>query len=340
MRVGIVGTGAIASKHAAAYRNIDFELVAVTNRTLPKGKEFAAEHGCDFMNSVEELCSRSDIDYVDLCTLPDVRLTVLELCARHGKHLLVEKPMAIDLKTARKMIDVARDAAIQLGVVSQRRFDEATLFLRRALQEQRLGAILQADAYVKWHRSAEYYSRPVKGSWATEGGGALMNQGIHQVDLLLHLVGPMTRVFGDWQLGAVHPIESEDVLLAMYRFESGARGVIEASTAMWPGYPERIELHGTRGTAILTGDKLTTWDVQDDGGDPPPLSLPGASGSSDPMAISVLPLQRQLLDFGDACRTGRKPLCSGEDGYRAVHAVLSTYESCRRNLPVDMMGSV
>ena len=156
------------------------------------------------------------------------------------------------------------------------------------------------------------------------------------MDLLLHLIGPATRVFGDWQLGALHSIESEDLLVALYRYGGGARGVIEAATAIWPGYPERIEIHGTRGTAIVTGDKLTTWDVQDDSGEPPPLSSPSATGASDPMAISLVPLERQLIDFGDACRSGRKPLCSGEDGYRALQTVLSTYESCRTGLPVDI----
>ena len=336
MRVGMVGTGAIAGKHALAYRNIGFTLVACTNRTAAAGEEFAAKHGCDFVASIEQLCGRPDIDYVDVCTLPNHRLPVAELCAQNGKHLLVEKPMAIDLDTARRMIEVAESAGIQIGVISQRRFDDATLFLKRAIGEQRLGRILQADAYVKWHRPAAYYSRPVKGSWAAEGGGALINQGIHQVDLLLHLIGPVTSVFGDWQLGALHAIESEDLLSALYRFANGARGVIQASTAIWPGYPERIEIHGTRGTAIVTGDKLTTWDVLEDTGEAPPLSLSSASGASDPMAISLVPLERQLIDFGEACRTGRGPLCSGEDGYRALQTVLSTYESCRSGLPVEI----
>src|SRR5882757_7962406 len=116
--------------------------------------------------------------------------------------------MAVDLATTDRMIAIAANAGIQLGVVSQHRFDDATLFLKRALAEDRLGRILQADAYVKWFRSAEYYSRPVKGSWTVEGGGALINQAIHQVDLLLHVMGPATRVFGEWQLGALHAIES------------------------------------------------------------------------------------------------------------------------------------
>src|ERR1700758_188302 len=189
LRVGIVGTGAIAAKHAAAYRNIGFQITACTNHTAAKGMAFAAAHGSEFVGSVEELCRHPRVDYVDLCTFPNYRLPVVELCAKAGKHVLVQKPMAVDLATADRMNVIAASAGIQLGVVSQHRFDDATLFLKRAIADDRLGRILQADAYVKWFRSAEYYSRPVKGSWAGEGGGALINQGIHQVDLLLYLVG-------------------------------------------------------------------------------------------------------------------------------------------------------
>ena len=147
----------------------------------------------------------------------------------------------------------------------------------------------QADAYVKWFRSAQYYGRPIKGSWQTEGGGALINQAVHQVDVLLWLIGPVQELFSYWQLGSLHKIESEDVINVMLRYESGATGVIQASTAFWPGYSERLEIHGTKGTAVITGDKLTAWDVHDDEGDPAPLAKDVASGASDPMAISLEP---------------------------------------------------
>ena len=336
MRVGIIGTGAISSKHALAYRNIGFEIAACTNNTTSRGQEFAAAHGAEFVTTVEELCFHPNVDYVDLCTFPSFRLPVAELCAQSGRHLLVQKPMAIDLVTARKMISVAAAARIQLGVVSQHRFDDSTLFLKRAIQQGRLGRILQADAYVKWYRSPEYYNRPIKGSWAVEGGGALITQAIHQVDLLLHLVGPVARVFGEWQLGALHHIESEDVVNAVLRFENGATGVVQATTAFWPGYSERVEIHGTKGSAIVRGDKLTTWDIKDDFGEPAPVAMQGESGASDPMAISVAPFERQFLDFAEACQQGRAPLCSGEDGYRALELVLSVYDSCRAGQPITV----
>jgi predicted dehydrogenase len=116
---------------------------------------------------------------------------------------------------------------------------------------------------------------------------------------------------------------------ALLRYENGATGVIQASTAIWPGYPERVEIHGTKGTAIVMGDKLTVWDVQDDAGEPAPVEAKSASGASDPMAISVVPFERQFLDFAEACLKSRTPLCSGEDGYRALELVLRIYNSCR-----------
>ena len=166
-----------------------------------------------------------------------------------------------------------------------------------------------------------------------------MNQGIHQVDLLLHLIGPVARVFGEWQLGALHRIESEDVVNAVLRYAHGATGVIQASTAFWPGYSERIELHGTKGSAIVTGDKLTAWDVKDDVGESAPVASQVASGASDPMAISVVPFERQFLDFAEACQRGRAPLCSGVDGFRALELVISIYDSCRTGQSVAITPS-
>jgi predicted dehydrogenase len=336
MRVGIVGTGAIAWKHAQAYKNIGYEITACTDRTAAHGQKFADATGAEFVATPELLCQHPRVDYVDVCTFPGYRLAAVELCAKHKKHVLVQKPMAVDLETAARMIAVARNAGIQLGVVSQHRFDDSVLFLKRALAAGRLGRILQADAYVKWYRSAEYYARPVKGSWAGEGGGALIGQAIHQVDLLLHLVGAVDEVFGYWQLGALHKIESEDCLCALLHYASGATGVIQAATALWPGYPERLEIHGTKGSAIVTGDQLTAWDVQDDSGEAAPVARQAKSGASDPMAISLTPFERQLSDFGEACKSGRLPACSGVDGYRALQLVLGIYDSCAEGRKVQL----
>ncbi len=334
MRVGIIGTGAISHKHAQAYKNIGYTVTVCTDINEKAGRDFAEKWGAEFVPGYEDVCRHPQVDFVDVCTFPDFRLQPLKICAETKKHIQVQKPIATSLETARAMIETARQAGIQLGVVSQHRFDDSSLFLSRAIAGGRLGKILQADAYVKWYRTPEYYSRPIKGSWATEGGGAMINQAIHQVDILRWLIGPVKELYGYWQLGALHKIESEDVVTAILKYSNGANGVIQASTAFWPGYTERIEIHGTRGTAIISGDKLTTWDVKDDCGDPPPLAKDVASGASDPMAISLAPFERQFLDFGEAIRTGRKPLIAGEEGYQALEIVLSVYRSCREGTKV------
>lgn len=336
MRVGLIGTGAIAEKHAQAYKNIGFELVACTNRNAEAGQRFAARHGAEFVTTIEALCGHPRIDFVDVCTLPELRLPVIEACVRFGRSVQVQKPIATDLTTARKMIEIAEKGSIVLGVVSQHRFDNASLFLSEAIAAGRMGRLLQCDCYVKWYRPPEYYARPGKGTWKSEGGGALINQGIHQVDLLRWFAGPAKRVFGAWQLGGLHKIEAEDSVSAVIEYASGATGVLQASTADWPGYPEKIEIHGTQGSATITGDRLTGWDVKQDVGPPPPLSPAIQSGASDPMAISLQPFERQFLDFAAAIREKRQPLVSGEEGFRTLEIVDAIYRSCRTQQPVSL----
>lgn len=334
----MIGTGAISHKHAQAYRNIGYRITVCTDVHAPAGEKFANQYGCEFVPTYEAVCSHPDVDYVDVCTFPDFRLQPIEIAAKHGKHVQVQKPISTNLETARRMIETAKAAGIVLGVVSQHRFDDSTIFVKKAIKSGRLGKILQADAYVKWWRSEEYYSRPIKGSWQTEGGGAMINQAVHQVDVLGYLAGAVSELFAYWQLAARHKIESEDVICALLKYRSGATGVIQASTAMWPGYSERIEIHGTKGTCVFTGDKLTAWDVQDDQGEEAPVEKDVMSGASDPMAIPLTPFERQFEDFGNACKAGTTPLVSGEEGYKALQIVLSAYESCRSGNKVVLPG--
>lgn len=338
MKIGIIGTGAISHKHAQAYQNIGFPLVACSNRSEESGRKFAAQYGAEFVASFEDLCRRTDIDVIDVCTFPDFRLEAVRACAEAGKHVQVEKPIATTVSTARAMIRTAHEAGIVLNVISQRRFDDTTLFLAKVVREGRLGRILQCDCYVKWHRSAPYYARPGKGTWSVEGGGALINQAIHQVDLVRWLAGPVQEVSANWQLGAVHAIESEDIVNAILRFESGATGVVQASTAFWPGYTERVEIHGTKGSAIVAGGKLVAWDVLHDDGDPAPLGTEAATGASDPMAISVVPLERQFRNFAEAIERGESPLVSGEEALAALQVVEAIYDSCRSGAKVILQN--
>jgi predicted dehydrogenase len=335
MNVGLIGTGAIAHKHGDSYNEIGYRIVAVSNRGVDKGREFAKKYGADYLGDYREVCARPDVDYVDVCTFPDSHLDIVKACVASKKHVLLQKPIALTLEDTRAMIDLTEAAGVQLGVVSQHRFDDASIFLKKAIADGRLGKILQADGYVKWHRPQAYYDRPGKGTWAVEGGGALINQGIHTVDVLQYLAGPVQEVVAQWQLAAAHKMESEDIVNALVRYESGATGVLQAATAIHPGYPERMEIHGTKGSATITGDRLTGWDVADDPGDDAPVATSVDSGAADPMAISLEPLKRQFLDFGNAVKNNTKPLLDGEEGYRALQIVLGVYESARSGKAVS-----
>jgi predicted dehydrogenase len=335
----MIGTGAISHKHAQAYKNIGFKLTVCTDINEAAGRKFAEQYGAEFAGTYEEVCRHPQVDFVDVCTFPDFRMQPLEICAETKKHLQVQKPISTNVATARRMIETARKAGIVLGVVSQHRFDDSSLFVKRAVAAGRLGKLLQCDAYVKWYRTPQYYSRPIKGSWAVEGGGALINQAIHQIDILRWVAGPVAELFGYWQLGALHKIESEDVVNAMLKFANGATGVLQASTAFWPGYTERVELHGTKGTAVIAGDKLVNWDVENDQGEPAPVSRTEFSGAADPMAISTEPFERQFRDFGEAIAAGRRPLIAGEDGLQALEIVEAVYNSCRTGQKVVLGGS-
>jgi UDP-N-acetyl-2-amino-2-deoxyglucuronate dehydrogenase len=336
LRIGIVGTGAIANLHARAYARIGYAVVACYDINEEAGRRFARDHGATFVSSLDELCERPDVDVVDICTLPNVRVEPVKLAAAHGKAIQVQKPIATTLAIGEELVAIARNAGVVLGVVSQHRFDDASQFMARAIAEGRLGRLLQVDAYVKWYRSPAYYARPVKGSWDGEGGGALINQAIHQVDLLLWLAGPVAAVAAMWQLGALHAIESEDIVNALLKFKSGATGVLQASTALWPGTSERMEFHGTKGSATITGDRLTAWTVQDDADEAPPLSSTVASGASDPMAISLEPFERQFLDFGRAVKEGGRPLVSGGDGVAAMRLVDAIYRASWSGARVEL----
>jgi predicted dehydrogenase len=304
------------------------------------GRRFASAYGAEFVRGFETVCRHPEVDFVDVCTLPDFRLDPVRLSAGSGKPIQVQKPIAVDLTVAREMVEVTSAAGVALGVVSQHRFDDSSQFLHRAIGAGRLGKLLQCDAYVKWYRSPEYYARPVKGSWKGEGGGALINQGIHQIDLMRWIVGPVREVSAMWQLGGLHRIESEDIVNTLFRFANGATGVVQASTAFAPGYTERLEVHGTKGTAVISGDRLTAWDVKDDEGEAPPLATDVASGASDPMAISLEPFERQFRDFADAIRTGRRPLVSGEEGCQALELVDAVYRSCRTGQRIEIADGV
>ncbi|RPI26721.1 MAG: gfo/Idh/MocA family oxidoreductase, partial [Acidobacteria bacterium] len=312
------------------------ELAGALSRTREKAEAMAAKFGGRVYSDAKSLLDDSTIDLVIICKYPDSHRDYAVAAARKGKHVLIEKPLDLSLDQARETIDECRKAGVTLAVVSQKRFCDGPRYLHDAVQTGKLGKILQADTYVKWYREPAYYARPGKGSWKMEGGGALINQTIHQIDLLRWIMGPVKRLRCEWQLAGLHPIDSEDTAAALLRYENGAIGVVQASTAFYPGFPDRIEIHGTTGSVLTEGDYLKHWEVP--GCPPPPADAFQSSklGSSRPMDISVEPFCRQLRDVMQAITSGRPPLVSGQEGLETLKLVLAMYESARENREIAL----
>lgn len=343
---GIIGGGMVGPYHAEAIRMIpEAKLVAVATSQKDTARRFAEKVQVDsWYADYRELLKRDDIQVVNICTPPYLHEEMVLAAAEAGKHVLVEKPIAINLRQADTMIDACRRAGVKLGVIFQYRFSEAAQKLKKALEASLLGRLFLGDVYVKWFRTGEYYrSASWRGLWSKEGGGALINQSIHAIDLLQWFLGPVEWVEGICQT-VRHRIEVEDLGLALLRFRNGAVGVIEGSTALYPGFPQKIELHGEKGSVVLEGDRIALWKLQDVA---EPADLPQKEGVLDtsfsPTAgFSPEYHRRQIQDFLEALRDQRLPLVDGVEGRKALEIVraiyLSSQNGARVFFPVQERG--
>jgi UDP-N-acetyl-2-amino-2-deoxyglucuronate dehydrogenase len=316
--MAVVGAGVAARYHARAIAEaVGARLVAVGRGDAARAGEAEAAFGVPCETSYESLLRRADVDAVCLCTPSGQHAAQAIAAARAGKHVLVEKPMALTLADADAMIAAAREAGVRLGVTFQRRTEPAYSCLRDALQAGELGRAVLAVVALPYARTQAYYDdAPWRGTWDHDGGGVLMNQGIHLVDLLVWLLGDVLEV--EARVATVgHQIEVEDVVAASLKFASGALGTIAATTCAAPGFPHRVEVYGTRGGMQVEGDGLA-----------------GAGGGAAATGISATAHARLVADFVAAVREGREPMVSGEEGRRALAVVLAVYESARTGRPV------
>lgn len=343
IRFGLAGCGAIARAHIDSLQKIPgVRLTTVWNHRPDPAARLAEELGCAVAESLVDLVERDDVDAVTICTPSGYHMEPALAAIEAGKHVLVEKPLEVTEERCRRMIDAADRRGVKLGVIFQSRFVEANRAAREAVAEGRFGRLVMGSAYVKWHRPQAYYdSGSWRGTWKYDGGGALMNQAIHAVDLLLWLMGPVTTVYGHVDALAHDGIEVEDTAAAVLRFDNDAIGVIEASTSVYPGYPKRIEVHGDRGGVTLEDDAVADWREADtpERGEAMkrefgPKAASGAA--SDPMAISFEYHRRQIEDFIHAIQEDRDPLVDGEAGARAVAVVRAIYRSASEGRPVDL----
>jgi UDP-N-acetyl-2-amino-2-deoxyglucuronate dehydrogenase len=336
VHIGIIGAGNISETHARAAKEISgVEIAAVYGQNREKASRLAKLYGGTAYDSLEKMLEHRPMDLVLIGSPSGLHAEQGILAARRGLHLLVEKPIDITVERADALIEECERANVKLGVFFQDRMKPDIRRLKELIDSNRLGRLILASARVKWYRPPDYYSQSRwRGTWALDGGGALMNQGIHTVDLLLWLLGDVSRVYAK-AVTAMHNIEVEDTVVATLEFANGAIGTLEATTAAYPGYPRRLELTGSEGTIILEHDRLASADLRS------PTSGFGCDTESDqnqsassPIVSDVRGHRKILEDFLHAIETDSKPCCDGLQARRSVKLVQAIYESSRTERPV------
>lgn len=329
--IGIIGTGSVAEHHIKSVRELEgCELIGLASSTQERARMMAEKWGVRTYADYRNLLANNDIRVVIICTHSGNHLEPVVAAAEAGKHILVEKPLEVSLERADQMIDACNKAEVKFGCIFQNRFSPDFQTLQKAVQEGALGKLTLGNAYIKWYRSPEYYSSSSwKGTLTGDGGAALINQGIHTIDLLLAVMGEAESVFGKVKTVS-HQIEGEDLGVALVSFKSGALGTVEGSTAIVPGYPERLEIYGTKGSIILEGGKIAVWDVPNLERPEPAAAEGKASGAADPMAIGHQLHKVQITDFLQAIREDRPPAVTGKEGRRALALIQKIYQSSKQ----------
>lgn len=321
--IGIIGLGMAAKPHMLALRDLaaKVDVIGCHAPSAERRAAFARTYDAPVVASLDALLGDARVDAVLILTPPRTHAELAIRAARAGKHVLLEKPVDVDLPSAVALVDAVAREKRTLGVVFQHRFRACAMTLRGLLDERALGQLVSVSASVRWWRSAEYFAEPGRGMRVRDGGGLLLTQAIHSLDLLLDLAGPIERVAAFCRTSPLRQIDTEDVACASVVYASGAIGVIDATTAAYPGYPERLEFAGTRGSAVIEGENLV---VHRHGRDV--LRMEGArvgDGGADPMAFSHAAHRRLLEDHVDSLASGREPLASGRSAL-AVHALIDT----------------
>lgn len=335
----IVGAGMIARTHAAAIAATEgAELRAVYSRSPESAAALGKELGAPAANSFEELIERADIDVVCITTPSGAHADIALPALQGGKHVLCEKPLEISTERIDAMIEASENSRRILAAVFQQRFGRGAVLLKNAIDKGRFGNLSLCSAYIKWWRNPEYYSSSNwKGTAALDGGGAMMNQGIHGVDLLQHLAGMPKHVSAQTRRRA-HDIEMEDTVAAVLEFSTGAIGVIEAATSCYPGTAMRIEIAGDKGSATLEEDRITRWEFASEEPEDEEVRAGHAGaiggGAADPKAITTEGHRLLVADLVDAIRHKREPIISCREARNAVSIIEAAYRSAKENKPV------
>lgn len=341
---GIVGLGLIAEFHARAIKAMEKgKLVACYSRSQAKADAFGKKYNCTGYSTMKEFCSHPGLNFVTICTPSGAHLEPSLEIAKAGKHLIVEKPLEISLERCNKIIEACEKNKVKLAGIFPSRFHDITKVIKSAIDEGRFGKLVLGDAYVKWYRSQEYYNKGGwHGTWELDGGGALMNQSIHAIDLLQYFMGPVEEVQSFIETIGHKRIKVEDNAIAIIRFKNGALGVIEGSTSVYPGFLKRIEISGTKGSAIMEEENLRAWSFASEKSEDKIIKKRFAvktetgGGASDPATIRFHGHQRQFEDMVRALETDSKPLVDGYEARKAVEIILAIYKSAREGKKVKL----
>jgi UDP-N-acetyl-2-amino-2-deoxyglucuronate dehydrogenase len=341
---GIIGCGMIAHFHARAIADIrGAKLVACYDRIPAAADKLAEATGCTAYHDLDAMLADPAIEVVTIGTPSGAHMEPALAAARAGKHVIVEKPLEITLRRCDRIIEACDKAGVVLSTVFPSRFHEPSVEIKRAVEQGRFGRLTVGDAIVKWYRTQAYYdSGAWRGTWEFDGGGALMNQAIHSVDLLTWLMGPVVEVRAQMGLLAHQRIAVEDVALATVAFANGAMGIIEASTAIYPGYLKRIEIHGSTGSAVMEEEDIVKWDFAKPAKRDAVIRAKmaehksGGGGAADPKAIGHHGHTRQFQDVLAAIRKGTKPLVDGPEGRRSVEIILAVYKASETGRAVKL----
>ncbi|MFL9988746.1 Gfo/Idh/MocA family protein [Paraburkholderia sediminicola] len=320
-RIAIVGVGLAATPHALALNDLrdEVEVVGVLGRSRERLEPFANLYGFPLGESFERVLEDPSVDAILVLTPPHTHLDLVLQAAAAGKHVLLEKPLDISAQRAERLVLACRDAHVRLGVVFQNRFRPAVQRLAALVHRGALGALAYAGLDLRWWRPQSYYDEPGRGTYARDGGGVLMTQAIHSLDLLMWLAGDVSSVTGATATTLLHSMEAEDFASAALSFESGAAGYVLATTAAFPGFPERIELVGQKGTAVLEGGTLRVT-FQD--GCTDEFHDPSSSGfGAKPMDFSHTAHRDLIRDFCAAIRGNRAPSVVGDDALRVQRLI-------------------
>jgi UDP-N-acetyl-2-amino-2-deoxyglucuronate dehydrogenase len=351
LRFGIVGAGVIGKLHAEAISSLpDAELVAIADRVPERAQKLGAAVQATPYDDYKQMLEREQLDIINVCTPSGLHGEHACQAMRAGRHVIVEKPMEITHTAIAEMLKVQQETGVKMAVISQHRFDQASRRVYDLVQEEAFGRLVMGNAAVPWWRSQGYYdSGAWRGTWELDGGGVLMNQSIHSIDILQWLMGPVKSIYA-YTDTLVHNMETEDVAVAILRFANAALGTITATTGAYPGTGTRIEIYGDKGSAVIADDNLSYLHLARDESEDDAVGFYGLAkekrqqgiitreetgrAAQDPASLAIRSHVLQIADMMQAIREDGTPLVDGNAAKHPVEIILAIYESARTHQEV------